>query len=235
MKLHYLQHVPFEDLANIAGWAQEKGAIISKTLLFKNEDFPQMSDFDWLVIMGGPMNIYQEQEHPWLIKEKRFIAEAINNNKIVLGICLGAQLIADILGGAVYKNNHQEIGWFPVSLTKETQKSPIFNSLPDRFIGFHWHGDTFDLPAGCIRIAASEGCSNQAFEYQGRVIGLQFHLESSTESIKQLVQNCGHEITGGKYVQSAKAILAQDSYLPELNKTMNLLLDNIYNKTYLTI
>jgi len=128
VKLHYLQHVPFENLANIEVWAKEKGHSISKTQLFNGESFPQMNDFDWLVIMGGPMNIYQEKEYPWLAKEKRFIAEAIDNNKIVLGICLGAQLIADVLGGIIYKSKHQEIGWFPVSLTTGAKKSIIFNT-----------------------------------------------------------------------------------------------------------
>lgn len=137
MRLHYLQHVPFENLAGIKPWAKGKGHNICRTLLFNNEQFPEINDFDWLVIMVGHMNIYEEDKYPWLAKEKDFIREVIAKGKIVLGICLGAQLIADTLGGTVYKNNYREIGWFRVSLTQEAKESPVFNTLPDRLIAFH--------------------------------------------------------------------------------------------------
>ncbi len=227
MRLHYLQHVPFEDLANIEVWAKERNYQISRTRFFEDKRLPQMRSFDWLIIMGGPMNIYEEEKYPWLAKEKKFIEKAIVNKKIVLGVCLGAQLIADIIGGKVYKNNCKEIGWFPVSLTEEAKKSSVFNALPDRFIPFHWHGDTFNLPSGSKRIAQSEGCANQAFEYDGRVIGLQFHLESSIESINRLIQNCGDELVEGKYIQKPDEMLSQHKNLQEINRIMNMLLDNI--------
>lgn len=227
MKLHYLQHIHFENLANIEIWAKDRGHKVSRTRLFNNERLPAMGDFDWLIIMGGPMNIHQEKKYPWLIQEKRFIEKAIKNKKVVLGICLGAQLIADILGGKVYKNKYKEIGWFQVSLTKEAEGSSIFNTLPEKFIAFHWHGDTFDLPSGCIRIATSEGCINQAFEYKSRVVGLQFHLESSERAIDNLIQNCGDEIIKGRYTQKQSEILAKNNNLKKISKTLNLLLDNI--------
>src|SRR5574341_657976 len=142
MRLHSLQHEPFEGLANIEVWAKNKGHSITRTLLFNNEKLPQISDIDWLIIMGGSMNIYEEEKFPWLAEEKNFIAEAIANKKIVLGVCLGSQLIADVLGGKVSKNRHKEIGWFPVTLTKEARNSSIFSNLPEKFTAFHWHGDT---------------------------------------------------------------------------------------------
>lgn len=227
MRLHYLQHVLFEDSANIEVWARDRGYRISRTLLFNDEKLPQIRSFDWLVIMGGPMNIYEEDKYPWLVREKKFIEKAIASKKIVLGVCLGAQIVADILGGTVYKNNYKEIGWFPVSLTEEAKKSSIFNTLPDTFIPFHWHGDTFNLPPGSIRIAQSEGCANQAFEYDGRVIGLQFHLESSAESINRLIENCGDELVAGKYIQRPDEMLSQRKNLQEINRIMTVLLDNI--------
>jgi GMP synthase-like glutamine amidotransferase len=227
MKLHFLQHVPFEDLANIEVWAKERGHDTSGTLLFNYERLPQISDFDWLVILGGPMNVYEEKRYPWLVEEKKFVRKAIANKKIVLGICLGAQLIADVLGGRVYRNLYKEIGWYPVSLTKEAEKSSIFRVLPNRFIAFHWHGDTFDLPPGAIRTAESEGCVNQAFEYNERVIGLQFHLESSIESINRLIQNCGNEIVEGKYIQKPEEMLSQRNNLQEINKILIMLLNSI--------
>jgi GMP synthase-like glutamine amidotransferase len=143
MKIHYLQHVPFEDLANIESWARSRDHDLSKTLLFAGDSLPRMPDFDWLIIMGGPMNIHEEDRYPWLAKEKEFIHQAIASDKIVLGICLGAQLMADVLGGKVRKNVHREIGWFPVKLMPESRASPIFRVLPEEFMALHWHGDTF--------------------------------------------------------------------------------------------
>lgn len=113
MKIHYLQHVPFELPEHISVWAKEKGHEITGTLLYENYYLPELSEFDLLVILGGPMGVDDEDKHPWLVLEKHFIKEAIQHRKLVIGICLGAQLIAEILGGKVYKNHYKEIGWFP--------------------------------------------------------------------------------------------------------------------------
>ncbi|NOX96615.1 MAG: type 1 glutamine amidotransferase [Nitrospirae bacterium] len=226
MRLHYLQHVPFEDLANIETWAKSKLYRVSGTSLFNDEPLPKINDFDWLIILGGPMNIYEEGKYPWLVKEKEFLEKAIAQKKIIMGICLGAQLIADVLGGSVCKNTYKEIGWFPVSLTPEAKKLSIFNASPGSFTAFHWHCDTFDLPPEAIRIAESDGCANQAFAYNGgRVMGLQFHLESSRESINRLIQNCGDEIVKGKYIQNPDEILSQCSQGQETNRIMAMLLN----------
>ncbi len=226
MKIHSLEHEPFEGLANIEVWAKNRGHSISRTLLFNNEELPDTDDFDWLVIMGGSMNIYEEEKYRWLAPEKDFIAEAIASKKIVLGICLGSQLIADVLGGRVSKNKYKEIGWFPVSLTKEARNFPIFNTLPGTFTAFHWHGDKFRIPPGAARIAESEGCANQAFGY-GRVIGLQFHIEYSIESINSMFQNCKDDIVDGKYIQKLEEIVSQGSNVHKLNEILDMLLDNM--------
>ncbi len=226
MRIHSLEHEPFEGLANIEVWAKNRGHSISRTLLFNNEELPDMGDFDWLVIMGGSMNIYEEEKYPWLRAEKNFIAEAIATRKIVLGVCLGSQLAADVLGGRVSRNKYKEIGWFPVSLTGEARNSPVFSTLPGAFVAFHWHGDTFKIPPGAARTAQSDGCANQAFEY-GRVIGLQFHLEYSAESISLMFRNCGDEIVDGKYVQKPDEIISQISNVHKMNEILNTLLDNI--------
>lgn len=227
MRLHSLQHVPFEDLAHVEEWARLKGHRISRTLLFSDDSFPPMSEFDWLIILGGPMNIYEEEKYPWLKREKKFIAEANAQQKVILGICLGAQLIADVLGGSVSKNPYREIGWHPVQLTAEAKNSSIFSAFPSRFIAFHWHGDTFAIPPGALRTAESEGCTNQALEYNGRVIGLQFHLESSIASIQRLIQNCGDEIVEGKYVQKPEEMMREKDHVPQINELMDLWLDNL--------
>ncbi len=225
MRIHSIEHEPFEGLANIEVWAKNRGHSISRTLLFNNEEFPDIDDFDWLIIMGGSMNIYEEEKYPWLKEEKNFIAEAIAGKKIVLGICLGSQLIGDVLGGRVSKNKYKEIGWFPVSLTADAKNSPVFNTLPKTFTAFHWHGDTFKIPPGAIRIAESEGCANQAFEY-GRVIGLQFHIEYSVDSINLMLKNCEDELVDGKYIQAADEIVSQINNVHKIKEILNTLLDN---------
>lgn len=227
MRIHSLQHVEFEDLANIESWALAKGHSVARTLLCHNEKLPSPNEFDWLIVMGGPMNVYEEEQYPWLIQEKRLIREAIAENKFVLGICLGAQLIANVLRARVSKNAHKEIGWYPVYLTEPGKGSPVFSVLPDTFTAFHWHGDTFELPVGAKWIAKSEGCVNQAFEYDGRVFGLQFHLESSDESIQRLIDHCGNELTEGKYIQTRREILQKGVYLQQIEKLIIRLLDQI--------
>ena len=228
MRIHYLQHVPFEGLGNIENWALSKGHQISDTQLYNNVPLPEPEEFDWLIAIGGPMNIYEEDRFPWLAREKTFIKDAIDSGKIVLGVCLGAQLIADALGARVHKNQHPEIGWFDVRLTDAASKSRVFRRLPERFIAFHWHGDTFDLPPGATWIAESDACRNQAFEYGGRVIGLQFPLDTTLESIQRLVAHCGDELVEGEYVQSEGGMLADPrERLADLRGYNEVLLDGI--------
>jgi GMP synthase-like glutamine amidotransferase len=226
MRIHYLQHVPFEDLANIESWAKSRGHDISRTLLFSNEALPDLSGFDWLIIMGGPMNIYEHDRYPWLVKEKEFISRAIAGGKIVLGICLGAQLMSEVLGGTVTKNMYREIGWFPVSLTGDGKASNIFSVLPERFIALHWHGDIFSIPPGAVRTAGSTACPNQAFVL-GRAIGLQFHLESSQESIDHLLENCADELIDGPYVQKPAELTEDPHRLAQIRDLMERFLDRI--------
>jgi GMP synthase-like glutamine amidotransferase len=226
MRIHYLQHVPFEDLANISRWAEERGHDVSHTLLFSNKGLPGMEEFDWLIVMGGPMNICEHDRYPWLVAEKRFIKQAIEKDKIVLGICLGAQLMADVMGGQVRRNEYREIGWHAVRLTPEGRYSRLFHVLPREFTAFHWHGDTFAVPPGAVHTAESDACRDQAFE-MGKVVGLQFHLESSMDSIDHLIANCSDELDDGIYVQRQKELLSHLDRFSEINGLMDTFLDNM--------
>jgi GMP synthase-like glutamine amidotransferase len=226
MKLHYIQHVPFENAGNIEAWAKQNGHTLTKTVLYYDEAFPAVERFDWLIVMGGPMNVYEEGEYPFLKREKQFIADAIAKKKRVLGVCLGAQLVSDVLGGKVTKNPEKEIGWYPVKLTAEAKQSPVFRNLPQEFTAFHWHGDTFSIPAGAKRMASSEATGNQAFEYDnGRVIGLQFHLESTDDGINRLTKNCGEDLTPGKYVQAKDEFLHKDDQVKEIYGLLTVFMD----------
>lgn len=232
IRLHYLQHVPFETIAHVRNWAKKTGIKVGGTHLYTTHKLPDVRHFDWLVIMGGPMNIYEEKKYPWLKDEKRLIESAIAHKKIVVGICLGAQLIANVLDAKITKNKYKEIGWFPVQLTPESFKSSLLNGFPEELIAFHWHGDTFGIPQGAARLAESRGCKNQAFEYNGHVLGLQFHLESSLQSIKNLIRHCGNELKNGRFIQQPREILSgTEHHLKSMNKTMESLLNRIKKTT----
>jgi GMP synthase-like glutamine amidotransferase len=220
MRIHYFQHVPFEGLGSIEQWIGTRHYHLSATRLYQDEPLPKMDSFDWLIIMGGPMGVHDEDQLPWLVGEKKAIEGAIRQGKVVLGICLGAQLIADVLGARVYPNRFKEIGWFPIELTEAGERSPLFGFLPKRLEVFHWHGDTFDLPSGAMHIARSEACTHQAFVYEERVIGLQFHLESTPEGVEDLIQNCLEELVDGSYIQPPAQLRATPEAFSAINRTM---------------
>lgn len=206
MKIHWFQHVLFEGLGAIEGWLLARGHTLTCTRFYAGELAPAtVDDFDWLIVMGGPMNVYQYRDHPWLRGEKRVIRDAVAANKRVLGVCLGAQLIADALGGKVYQNDQKEIGWFPVTAVPEGAESPFM--FPEQVVVFHWHGDTFALPPGGVWLARSEACEHQAFAIGTRVLGLQFHMEMRPADLARITAECANELTPAPYVQSASEIL----------------------------
>ena len=208
MRIQCLQHVPFEGPFGVADWADARGHTLAETPLYDGAEPPGQAAFDWLVIMGGPMGVGDTAEYPWLAAEQAFIRQSIDAGKTLVGVCLGAQLIAAALGARVYRNAHKEIGWLPIELTPDGQVSELFGWLPRSLQVFHWHGDTFDLPAGALLLAGSAACAHQAFLYDGRVLGLQFHLESTPESVAGITAVCADELVPGPYVQETARILA---------------------------
>jgi GMP synthase-like glutamine amidotransferase len=218
MRIHYIQHEPFETPGSIIDWAGARGFPLTRTLAYlpgaAEAAFPSGADFDWLVIMGGSMNVYEERAYPWLAAEKKFIRAAIDAGKTVLGLCLGAQLTACVLGGRVTRNPYPEIGWLPISLTPEARADRLFSFLPENPVVFHWHGDTFsELPPGAVLLASSAACAHQAFIWGGRVIGFQFHLENTAPILEGLVKNCAAEMVPGPYVQTPEEVLAHPGYM----------------------
>ena len=225
MRLHYLQHVPFEDSANIAVWAASRGHDVTHTRLDLDEPLPEPEALDWLVVMGGPMNVDDHAAYPWLVREKQFLRRAIDRGSRVLGVCLGGQLISEVLGGAVTRNRQREIGWYPITLGEAAAGSALFGGFPRQCLAFHWHGDTFSIPPGAVRMAASDGCDNQAFQYGDRVVGLQYHWDYSAESIETMICHCGDELTPAVGVQTAAEIRAGYERVPAIREMLFQLLD----------
>jgi GMP synthase-like glutamine amidotransferase len=219
MRVHVFQHASFEDLGSIRGWLNARGAEVRYTRLYTGDPLPVLDQIDMLIAMGGPMSVNDEAALPWLKAEKQAVREAITMDKPVLGVCLGAQLIASALGARVYGNAVKEIGWFPI---QGVQGAESAFSFPSESRVLHWHGETFDLPPGAIHLAKSEACKYQAFQFKQNVIGLQFHLEMTADSLRALVNNCRNELVRGQYVQPEPKLLAiPDSQYVAANELMN--------------
>jgi len=225
MNLHYLQHVPFEGLGSIAAWAEEGGHQVNATRLYLGEPLPDPALVDLLVVLGGPMSVHDQQLYPWLGDEKRFLEQALRRSIPTLGICLGAQLLATVLGARVFVNRHKEIGWFPVEATENAASSPIFSFFPPIIEVFHWHGETFELPRGAKHLARSAACPHQAFSFGDNVIALQFHLETTPNAAAALVANCGGDLQPGPYVQPAERFLGRAREFALINQHMQTLLE----------
>lgn len=224
MKIAYFQHVPFETPAAILKWGKFKNFKLESFLLYKGEKFPIIEEYDLFVIMGGPMSVNDEDQYSWLKEEKKFIELLIKKNKKILGICLGAQLIANVLGAKVYKNRYKEIGWFPV-YTKEDEYNTIF---PKEFIAFHWHGETFELPKDTIHLFYNEATKNQGFVYEKNVWAFQFHLESTEESIRDLYKYSEEDLNvqEKKYVKEYNK-QENDKYIQSSNEILFKFLDHL--------
>jgi GMP synthase (glutamine-hydrolysing) len=207
MKIHYLQHAHFEGLGFIEEWIKSREAAVACTKLYDGETLPGTDEFDWLIVMGGPMGVYDEHIHPWLKDEKVFIKSAINSGKIVIGICLGAQLIASAMGQKVFPNVKKEIGWLNIKKAAGAENEKILKNLPESFPVFQWHGDTFKLPDGARLLFESEICKNQAFIVNDKALALQFHLEATPKTLDAMVENCGDELIQDTYISTKEEIL----------------------------
>jgi GMP synthase-like glutamine amidotransferase len=221
MRVHFVQHVPFEGPGSIGGWTERRRAITGWTRLFAGESLPPIDDVDLLIVLGGPMSVNDVAQYPWLTREIEYLRSAISGGARVLGICLGAQLIASALGARVYPNTVKEIGWYDVDAISASSTCFCF---PPTCLAFHWHGETFDLPEGAVHLARSERCEHQAIQWGRRVLGLQFHLETTPESVVGLVRNCRDEIDAEKQGEG-ELLAAEPSRYAEINALMEDVLD----------
>ncbi len=226
MDILYLQHVPFETPRTILDWARERGHRIKGVHLYQGDPLPQETP-DFLVIMGGPMSVHDQEEYPWLAAEKDYLRGMLAQEIPILGVCLGAQLLAEALGARVEKNPVKEIGWFPVQLKEAALEHPWFRDFPREFPAFHWHGETFSLPEGALHLASSEACVNQAFVWKDRVLALQFHLEMTPEGAEDLLRHSASDLVPGPYVQSPEEIRGKPEFYELTRSLLFRLLDRM--------
>ena len=208
MRIHCLKHADYDGPAFLPEWSAGTGHVLTQVLVPAGEPLPAPEDFDALIVMGGPMSLGQEAAHPWIGMERRLVEQTMAADKPVLGICLGAQLMAQVLGAQVAPGPHPEIGWFPVQTTQETRNSWLDGALPERFRSFFWHEETFSIPAGAIHIARSPAYDNQGFVF-GRHLALQFHLEVTPEWAARLVARDAAQLVEHPFIQSADDILSE--------------------------
>jgi len=229
MRIHVIRHVPFEGPELIAEWAEARGHTLGESFAL-TEEYPRFDEVDLVAVMGGPMAADDHDSNPWLSAEKRYLNRAVSQGVSILGVCLGAQILAEVAGGRVCRNIGSEIGWFPVNATEAAETDPVFSAFPDGLAVGHWHGDTFDLPAGARPMLSSEATPNQAFSLAGgRLVGLQFHLEWTAEGLEQLIAECGEDFAAaGRYVTSPDEMLNQaDQNVPACREALYALLDSI--------
>lgn len=224
-RVHVLQHVPYEGPGHIGWWATQQAHKLTGTAFFDRWELPDLDEIDLLVVLGGPMSVHEEEAHSWLVDEKAYLKQAIEEQVHVLGICLGAQLLADVLGGEVHGAKTREIGWFPVERTPGASEESPLSMVPKAFEAFHWHSETFSLPQGATRLASSPVCENQAFSYGDHVLGLQFHLEIDPAAITQLAYHCHEDLADGPYVQEVPEMVEPPDRFRTAHQRMRAILD----------
>ena len=229
MEILVFQHHPLEGLGTIRHWLESHQVSITYHKFFEDQSIPNIDEYDGLIIMGGPMSVNDEDEHPWITEAVKTIKRAIDCNKKVLGICLGAQLIAKSLGAIVKPNQHREIGLHPISPVK-TSNTDVF-TFPNPLNVIHWHSQTFDIPLNATHIAQSEACTNQGFQIGKNVIGLQFHLELDKDSLKSLVQEFKDQLIQDQYVHNEGRINSiTNEEFEIMQKSLVYLLNYLFNK-----
>ena len=228
LNIHYFQHVPFETPGCIENWAMEHGHSLTATKFYElSYSLPEMDSIDAVIVMGGPMGVYDDHLFKWLTVEKECITAALQEGKKLLGICLGAQLIAACAGAPVNTASHKEIGWHKIRASDQLSKITwLYEIIKDEPSVFHWHGDQFQIPHGAENLAFSDANDNQLFMLNDNVLGIQFHLEITENGLRGMIENSASELKPARYVQSAEQISGRATFVKDNNQRMYQLLDH---------
>lgn len=214
-KVWVLQHIHCETLGIIADALESIDISPHYVRPFEGQPVPKgMGDAVGLIVMGGPLGVYDHPQYPFLMDERRLIEKALHKEKPVLGVCLGSQLLAATLGAPVTKGKGKEIGWYPVTLLESAKTDRLWAGVEPSFIAYHWHGDIFDLPRGAVLLASSESTKCQAFRYGHNAYGLLFHMEVTGKIIQDMVETFMDElqevgIDGSDILRKVKGCLPQ--------------------------
>jgi len=227
MHIHYFQHDHFEDLGYIGDWAEAHNFTTSVTRFDLKPELPSLDDFDWLVVLGGKMGVNDSDKYPWITSEIEFIKQAILAGKIVIGVCLGSQLLASALGARVYKNSEPEMGFYPVVFNQNATSDSVFKHFPAELNVMHLHFDIFELPAGAVAMAESQLTPVQAFRYGNNVFALQFHFELTESNAPVFIREVTPEIVPGRLVQYPSEMLQKIKYCRLNNEIFPRVLDGI--------
>ncbi|WP_426060042.1 type 1 glutamine amidotransferase [Hymenobacter sp. B1770] len=229
MRFHCLQHMPDEGPGHIADWLAAHAHSLTFTRLFEPSPvFPELGEFDGLLILGGAMSVHDEEGCTWLVPEKAFINEVLRAGKITLAICLGAQLVALALGAEVRPNHEPEIGFWTVRFSGKSLEHPLLRGWPEKAAVLDWHRDTFTVPPGAMRVGMSAGCATQGFVWGDGIIGLQFHPEFTVEMVEKLMHFENHETAEEQeFVQTAEQIRSKVKSVWKGRKLLESLLANM--------
>lgn len=231
MKIHIIMHESFEAPGAIEDWIKRKGHDVTYTRLYEGDTLPEDTNFDFLIVMGGPQSpatTIEESPHFDAQKEKALIKQAAEQEKIVLGVCLGAQLIGAALGAKFDHSPNREVGVFPITLTEDGKQDPIIGAFPEKFMVGHWHGDMPGLTPEAKVLATSEACPRQIVRYTPKIYGFQCHFEFTPEVIEGLIENSEDEREGYKglpYVETAEQLRSHK--YSEMNNLLFSFLDKI--------
>lgn len=217
-KIRVLQHIECETLGTIADALSAAKVSVEYIRPFEGMSVPKaMEESDGLIVMGGPMGVYDHPRYPFLSEEMRLIEQALKEEKPILGVCLGSQLLAAVLGATVAPGQRKEIGWHPVQLSQEAHDDPLWEGIEATFTAYHWHGDIFPLPEGAVPLARSAQTAYQAFRYGRRAYGFLFHMEVTEKIIGRMVETFAEELRESR-VDGEEIIKKIPDHLPRLQK-----------------
>jgi GMP synthase-like glutamine amidotransferase len=227
VRIHCVQHVPFEGPGAIADWCAARGHELVGVHPYRGDPLPDLRDVEALVVMGGPMSANDGPSLDWLAREIRLVEQVVRAGRPMFGVCLGAQILARALGARVYRAREREIGWWPLRLRPEARAGTPLADWPESLVPLHWHGETFDLPEGAAHLAETDTCPHQAFLW-GRALGLQFHVEATPESVDEISSACAGEIGNGTWEQPAARIREGSAHCAALRQPLFGALDRLF-------
>jgi GMP synthase (glutamine-hydrolysing) len=225
MQIKCLIHADFETPGIIEDWARSKGYGFSICKPYQGEDCLADEEFDFLIVMGGPQSPLQLDKYPYLKDEIELIARATQQNKIILGFCLGAQLIGEALGGRTERSPEKELGVYPITLTEAGRADVLLKGFPVSFPVIHWHNDMPGEASDSQLLAYSEGCPKQIIKYGSKIYGFQCHLEITLEGIKTMIEACPEDLTASKFTQTSAQLFDND--YTAINNYMIQILDRL--------